>query len=131
MMKPLVLALALLVSVAATNAHAQAVSDDSTFHRLLAGVVVAQTLDNVSTQLAMRPFLDPTGQPMAHAEVNPLLSSDRGANAVEQAITTVAVVALLHKMEPSHPRLARTLAYGLIGVGSVDTVHNLRVLKAR
>lgn len=124
MLKHLAVALALTIFTAA-SVSAQEPQRGGQFSRYLVGVVVAQLADNVSTQVAMAPYWDGT-QYVAHTEVNPFLSSDRGANALVQGVGTIVVVVVLHRIEPSHPRLARVLALGLIGLGAQDTVHNVR-----
>lgn len=127
----LVLGLAVILShltgpAALAQEAAPADTRRPTFSRYLWGVAASQIADNVSTQMAMSPYIDASGQLMARAEVNPLLPCNRGGNAIMQAVGTVASVILLRRLEPNHPKLARVLAIGLMGLAAQDTVHNLR-----
>jgi hypothetical protein len=66
----------------------------------------------------------PTARPLN--ELNPYLPNHRAWNAVGQAATTTVVVLLVRHYGPQHPKLARTLAWMLAGVGAADTANNLR-----
>lgn len=123
-----IIAAAAIVILVAASARAQdtTTQNDSHFGRYLVGVATAQIADNITTQWAMRPYVDASGHVVAHGEFNPLLSSDRGANAIAQAGATVLALIVLHKIEPHHPKLARGIAIGLIGLGAQDSIHNVR-----
>jgi len=65
----------------------------------------------------------PTARPLN--ELNPYLPNHRAWNAAGQAATTTVVVLLVRHYGPRHPKLARTLAWMLAGVGAADTANNL------
>ena len=83
---------------------------------LLRTLIVSQLADNVSTQVAV-------GQ--GRHEVNPYLPDNPWGNGAIQLGTTVMVAYLLHKWEPSNPKLVHTLEGLGIGLGTRDTIVNL------
>lgn len=85
-------------------------------------LVASQAADIVSTQLGVH------GQ---HHEVNPFLPDNHWGNAGLQVLTDVAIDYVLSRIQPVHPKLVYTLQWLGVGVGTMDTVQNLKVWRMK
>ncbi len=123
--------LAVAVMVLAVAAPVRAADDDKPFARYLAAVTAAQVADNVTTQMVLTPYVDASGATRVRGDLNPLLSNNRGSNALVQAGATILTLVVLRAVEPKHPKVARVLAVGFVALGAYDTGRNLYYFRQR